>query len=91
MLKTNDLFDFNHSISGTYLSGFEYPWQALSGISSLILILGPQLGSEYQEVSAQVWVHKTAKVAENAAAFDGVEDVKFYKDTVDKLLEAFGI
>jgi len=33
-------------------------------------------------------LEKAAKVAENAAQFDGVEDVKFYKDTVDKLLEA---
>lgn len=33
-------------------------------------------------------LEKAAKVAENAAGFDGVEDVKFYKDTVDKLLEA---
>jgi cell division transport system permease protein len=33
-------------------------------------------------------LEKAAKVAENAAKFDGVEDVKFYKDTVDKLLEA---
>lgn len=27
-------------------------------------------------------------LAENVATYDGVEDVKFYKDTVDKLLEA---
>ena len=66
MLKTADLYDFSHSIAGEYLSGWEYPWQALSGIKELILTLGPTLGEDYREVSPQVWVHKTAKVAPTA-------------------------
>ena len=63
MLKTLDLYDLNHTQANAYLSGFEYPWQALSGIKDLILSLGPQLGEEYTEVTPQVWVHKTATVA----------------------------
>ena len=66
MIKTNDLFDLNHTIAGDYLSGFEFPWQALAGISDLILTLGPKLGEDYTEVSSSVWVHKTAKVAPTA-------------------------
>ena len=66
MYKTTDLYDFSHSIAGSYLSGFEYPWQALSGIKELILSLGPQLGNEYTETAPQVWVHKTAQVAPTA-------------------------
>ena len=66
MLKTSNLYNFSHSIAGNYLSGFQYPWQALSGISELILTLGPQLGDSYVEVSPQVWVHKTAVVAPTA-------------------------
>ena len=66
MLKTIDLYDLSHSLAGSYLSGFEYPWQALSGIKALILTLGPQLGEEYTEVSPQVWVHNSAKVAPTA-------------------------
>ncbi len=66
MLKTHDLFDLTHSLAGTYLSGFDYPWQALSGITDLILTLGPQLGDEYTEVAPTVWVHKTAVVAPTA-------------------------
>ena len=66
MLKTVELYDFSHSLAGAYLSGWEYPWQALPGIKELILTLGPQLGEEYTEVSPQVWVHKTAKVAPTA-------------------------
>ena len=50
-----------------YLTGFEYPWQALKGIKDFILQLGPTLGEEYEEVSEHVWVHKTAKVLHLAA------------------------
>jgi len=66
MLKTCDLFDLTHSLAGSYLSGFDYPWQALAGIKDLILTLGPQLGDDYTEIAPTVWVHNTATVAPTA-------------------------
>ena len=66
MLTVLDLYDLNHTLAGNYLSGFEYPWQALGGIKNLILTLGPQLGPDYTELSPTVWVHKTAVVAPTA-------------------------
>ena len=66
MILTQQLFDMSHSLAGNYLSGFEYPWQALKGIKDLILALGPGLGEDYTEVSPEVWVHKTATVAPTA-------------------------
>ena len=66
MLKTAELYDFTHSLAGAYLSRWEYPWQALTGIKELILTLGQTLGEDYSEISPQVWVHKTAKVAPTA-------------------------
>lgn len=66
MYTVSDLFDITHSIAGSYLSGFEYPWQALKGIQDLILTLGPQLGDDYTEAAPQVWVHRTAVVAPTA-------------------------
>jgi len=66
MLKTHDLYDMTHSLAAGYLSGFEYPWQALKGIQNLILSLGPRLGQDYTEVSPAVWVHNTATVAPSA-------------------------
>ncbi len=66
MLKTIDLYDTTHSLAGNYLSGFDYPWQALGGIKNLILSLGPGLGTDYTEVSPSVWVHKSAVVAPTA-------------------------
>lgn len=66
MLRTSDLFDLSHSLAGTWLSGFDYPWQALKDIKDLILELGPALDDSYIEVSPQVWVHKTAVIAPTA-------------------------
>ena len=66
MLQTRDLFDLTHSLAGTYLSGFPYPWEALKGIKDLILSLGTTLGEDYTEISPAVWVHKTAVVAPTA-------------------------
>ena len=66
MYQTRELFDITHSMAGDYLSGFEYPWQALKGIRDLILTLGPRLGEEYTETAPQVWVHKSAQIAPSA-------------------------
>lgn len=66
MLTTRDLYDMTHSLAGNYLSGFQYPWQALTGIKDLILTLGQRLGEDYTEVSPTVWVHNTATVAPTA-------------------------
>ena len=66
MLTVINLYDLTHSLAGNYLSGFDYPWQALSGIKDLILSLGPQLGDDYIETAPTVWVHKTATVSPTA-------------------------
>lgn len=66
MYTVNDLYDLNHSIAGSYLAGFSYPWEALDGIKELILRLGSTLGDDYAQPAPQVWVHKTAVVAPTA-------------------------
>ena len=65
MLTITDLFDLDHTLAKDYLSRFTYPWEALAGIKDFILALGPTLEG-YDEVSPQVWVHKTATVAPSA-------------------------
>ena len=66
MYTVNDLYDLNHSIAGSYLAGFSYPWEAIDGIKELILRLGSTLGDDYAQPAPQVWVHKTAVVAPTA-------------------------
>lgn len=61
------LYDLTHTLAKEYLSGFQYPWEALPGIKNLILELGSKLDQrEYTELSPQVWVHNTAKVFPSA-------------------------
>lgn len=67
MIKTVDLFDLNHTLAKDYLEGFEYPWQALSGIKSMIIGLGRNLPKEeFTEIKEDVWVHKSAKIFDSA-------------------------
>ena len=67
MYTIKDLYDLDHTLAKDYLSQFAYPWEALKGIKDFILELGPTLDKEeYEEVSENVWVHKTAKVFPSA-------------------------
>ena len=67
MLSIHELYDLSHTMAAEYLTGFTYPWEALGGIKSLIISLGEKLNPDnYREVSPQVWVHRTAKVAPTA-------------------------
>ena len=65
-MKTTELLDLRHTLAADFLTAFTYPWEALAGIQKLILELGATLGEEYTEVSPQVWVHNTAKIAPTA-------------------------
>ena len=67
MYTIRDLYDLDHTLAKEYLEGFTYPWEALKGIKDLIIKLGNELDKEeYEEVSEQVWVHKSAKVFPSA-------------------------
>ncbi len=66
-VRITDLFDLKHTIAADYLSSFEYPWEALKGISELIISIGSKLDpDEYDNPSENVWIHKTAKVFASA-------------------------
>lgn len=66
-IKTAELFDFTHTAAGEYLADFEYPWEALGGIKEMIKNLGKSLDkNEYNEIGENVWVHKTARIADTA-------------------------
>ena len=66
MYSISEMYDLTHTQAATYLGGFTYPWEALKGIKDMILALGPTLGSAYTQVSENVWVHHTAKIAPTA-------------------------
>ena len=66
MYTIENLYDLSHTLAADYLKEFTYPWEALKGIKDLIVTLGTQLSQDFTEVTPQVWVHKTAKIAPTA-------------------------
>lgn len=66
-IKISDMYSLEHTIAKDYLMQFTYPWEALSGISEMIIALGKKLSSdEYDNPSENVWIHKTANVFPSA-------------------------
>lgn len=67
MYSIDTLFDLSHTLSADYLRRFQYPWEALKGIKDFILQLGSTLPcDQYDQISPNVWVHKTAIIAPSA-------------------------
>ena len=62
-----ELFDLTHTKAQNYLSAFTYPWEALGGIKEFVRALGKTLGEDYKEISPEVWVHETVKIAPTAS------------------------
>lgn len=66
-LKIKDLYDLSHTRAAEYLSQFTYPWEALAGISELILELGKKLpADEFDHPAEDVWIAKDATVFSTA-------------------------
>lgn len=75
MTTITDIYDLTHTMAGDYLKNFKYPWEALAGISDMIMELGKNLNmDEYHhhidwdgnEVS-DVWIANDAKVYKTAS------------------------
>lgn len=63
----HDLYDLSHTAAGVYLERFTYPWEALAGVSGLILELGETLSpAEYDHPAKDVWISKEATVYPSA-------------------------
>ena len=66
-IKITELFDLKRTIAADYLRSFTYPFEALKGISELIMRIGESLDSSvYEKRGEDVWVAKSAKVAPTA-------------------------
>ncbi len=67
MVKTQELFSLENTLAKDYLGSFDYPWQALKGISDFIKEIGKSLDKdEYSELFPEVWVHKDTQIAPTA-------------------------
>ncbi len=66
-LKISNLFDLNETIAKDIFNDLEYPWEALSKIGDFIIQLGNILPQdEYDKISDNVWIAKSAHVFPSA-------------------------
>ncbi len=67
MLYTTELFDVSHSIAGSCLMLYAYPWQILPELSAHIRELGRKLPADrFEERGEEIWVAKSAVVDPSA-------------------------
>ena len=67
LMRIEELFEPGHTIAWEFLSGFEWPWEALPGIRDCIIENGASLdAAEYNELPGNVWIHRTAVIAPTA-------------------------
>ena len=65
--KIKNLYNLEETIAKDYLSQFEYPWEALEGLSDYIKKLGAALDPDKYEMQGEdIWVAKSARVFPSA-------------------------
>ena len=65
--KIGDLLTLSHTLAAPLFEGKRFPWEILPELKDFIRKLGATLSpEEYDEISPEVWVHKTATVAPSA-------------------------
>lgn len=60
-----NLFDFNKTIASSYILKYDYP-EVLNHIGEIILEISKTLNNDYQEISSNVFVHKSVKIDKSA-------------------------
>ena len=63
MTKIIDLFNIEDNDIKVFLDRFSYPYEVLPHIHDYILELGNKLGSDYEVINGNIWIHKTARVS----------------------------
>lgn len=65
--EIKNLYNLNETIAKDIFEGCLYPWEVLPKIKDFIINLGESLNKEeYDKVGENVWIAKSAKVAESA-------------------------
>ena len=66
-ITIKDLYNLDETIAKDIFEGVTYPWEVLPKIKEFIIELGKKLDKEeYEQISENVWVAKSAKVAPTA-------------------------
>ena len=68
MFSIKKYFDLSKTLAAPLFDGVDYPWEVLPRLESFIQVLGPMLPSdEFEQVSENVWIARSAKVAPSAS------------------------
>ncbi len=66
--ETAELYKTAASVAFEYITGFKYPWEALSGLGDEIIKIGKSLPADkYELVGENVWIARSATVARSAS------------------------
>lgn len=66
-MEIEDLLDLNETIAKDFFEGLQYPWEVFDNLDEKIIELGKSLpGDRYEYRGDNIWVAKSAKVAETA-------------------------
>lgn len=65
-MKTENLFDLKNTIAKELFKEIEYPWEILGKIKEFILKFGKTLDDSFERKGEDIWISKTAKVADSA-------------------------
>ena len=67
-LKVSELFDLEETSASVLFESVDYPWEVLSSIANFIMKLGRELSKDdFDYISGDVWISKTAKIAPTAS------------------------
>ena len=65
--KYYELLNLDATIAKSLFESVEYPWEVLPLIKGYIVEVIPTLGSEYKEISENVFAHESVKIADTAS------------------------
>ena len=65
--KYSDLLNLEATIAKDLFNKVDHPWEVLPLIKGFILEIIPTLGSEFRELSENVFVHESVKIADTAS------------------------
>lgn len=66
-MKTKNIFINSSSIADSYIKNYEYPFEVLPNIETIILRISKTLGSDYEVIDENIFIHKTANISKTAS------------------------
>ncbi|MEY8336926.1 UDP-N-acetylglucosamine pyrophosphorylase [Lachnospiraceae bacterium 62-35] len=67
-MRMKSLYDLSHTMAGSFLGDYEFPWEALPHIGEIIRTLGKSLSpDEYRQQGEDIWIHNSVELPPTAS------------------------